>query len=181
MKKEQQKGLIIIVLLLLAAGPVFAKKREEENTVYYGPAALSYLGQSSLPRGLRNNNPGNLKISSSNWQGKIPESQNTDGVFEQFKTFAYGVRAMIKLIRDTYMTKWNLRTIRQIVSKYAPTSENDTGSYVYSVSAKTGFGPDQQLGTDKETLRRLVQAMAYHENGRMAIDDEFFNLAWSML
>ena len=77
---------------------------------------LSYLGQSNQPRGIRNNNPGNLRISGNAWQGKIPTSQNTDGAFEQFSYYVYGVRAMIKLIGNDH-TNYGLNTVAQIINR----------------------------------------------------------------
>lgn len=143
-------------------------------------ANFSYLGQSGLPRGMRNNNPGNLKISGSPWQGKISVKQNTDGTFEQFTSYVWGLRAMIKLLRDTYIGKWNLRTLSAIISKYAPNTENDSQAYINFVSQKTGIGPYQQVNTDYHTMKKIVKAMAEMENGRPAVDDQFFNLAWNL-
>ena len=45
----------------------------------------------SLPRGLRNNNPGNIRNSSTVWVGEITPSK--DKSFKQFKSMAYGYRA----------------------------------------------------------------------------------------
>lgn len=142
---------------------------------------LSFLGNDTLPRGMRNNNPGNLKVSSSAWQGKIPVSQNTDGTFEQFYSYLYGIRAMIKLIKNTYIGSWGKRTIREIIQTYAPNTENDSEAYIFYVSELVGISPDQILSTDRESMRRLIQAMAYYENGRTAITNDQFNAAWEII
>jgi hypothetical protein len=143
---------------------------------------ISYLGQNNLPRGIRNNNPGNIEQNASNnWRGKVPPSQNTDGRFEQFERMVFGVRAMIKLLRDSYIKRSEFDTIELIVTKYAPSFENDTRAYINAVSRDTGFARNQRLGTDKATIRKLVQAMAKHETGwARAVSDEMFDAAWSI-
>ena len=76
-----------------------------------------------MKRGTRNNNPGNLKLSSLNWRGKIPNADNTDGTFEQFKSMEYGIRALYRLL-VTYVNKYDLRSVDQIIDRYAPPGEN---------------------------------------------------------
>lgn len=143
--------------------------------------SLSYLGMDNLTAGLRNNNPGNIRISTTNWQGKIPLSQNTSGVFEQFYTYVYGVRAMIK-----NMMTWHSRgmnTIRLLVSKWAPPNENDTAAYIAYVAQQTGFGPDQVLDfSNKNTVKKLVQSMAAMETGKAdAVTNAMFDYAYSLI
>lgn len=139
---------------------------------------VSYLGRNQLSRGIRNNNPGNIKISSSAWQGKLPVSQNNDGVFEQFRYYYFGVRAMIIVLRN-YMNKHNLTTLRGIIGRYAPPNENHTSTYADTISKWTGIGLDQPLKPDQATLRTLVKTMARYETGVAdAVDDEMFTLAY---
>ncbi|RMF21362.1 MAG: structural protein [Bacteroidetes bacterium] len=140
----------------------------------------SFLNLPGLPRGIRNNNPGNIKINPNNpWKGKVPEQWNSDGVFEQFWSYKWGVRAMIKLLLN-YMDN-GFRTIRAIVNRYAPNSENPTSQYIQFVSGRLGKDPDEPLTPDFETLRQLVQAMAAFENGREAVSDRQFVDAWMLL
>ena len=75
--------------------------------------AKSYLNQNGLPRGIRNNNPGNIVISNNSWQGKIAVAQNTDGHFEQFTELYYGLRALAKLLVNKVNDGQN--TIRKIL------------------------------------------------------------------
>lgn len=144
-------------------------------------ATLSYLGQNGLPRGIRNNNPGNIRISANAWQGKVPVGSNTDGAFEQFQTYAYGIRAMIKNLLSYYAS--GLNTLERIIYKWAPpTDNNPTPAYVAYVAKKTGFGPTQTLDlTNQNTMRKIVIAMAEVENGRPAITPDQFNYAVSIL
>lgn len=141
--------------------------------------SISYLGDPTLPRGMRNNNPGNIEQGPSAWRGKIPLSENTDGRFEQFTNYVWGVRAMIRLIRDTYMKRDGLVTVRQILNKYAPSFENPTQAYINNVAQKVGVLPDDPLSTDKATMERLIQAIGDFENGVTdSIPTFIFNAAW---
>ena len=144
-----------------------------------GLASLSNLGQSGLPRGKRNNNPGNLRKSSSAWQGKI--NNGTDPAFEQFTTFAYGTRAMIKLLINYIGDGYN--TLDKIINRWAPAADNNNpGSYISSVAFQGGLIPTKILTADKKTLRKLAIPMADVENGRTGvISNEMFDLAYSML
>lgn len=74
-------------------------------------------------RGIRNNNPGNIKLSNTAWQGKVPNAQNTDGTFEQFQDMAHGIRAVYRLL-ITYANKHKLRTVDEIIDRWAPSGEN---------------------------------------------------------
>ena len=87
----------------------------------------------TIPRGFRNNNPGNIRISDMPWRGKTPRQDNTDGAFEQFTSMAYGVRAMTILLR-TYIKRKKLDTIEKIIPVYAPATENDVETYIQVVS-----------------------------------------------
>ncbi len=121
------------------------------------------MNNNSLPRGYRNNNPLNIRISSSAWKGKV--SPNTDGAFEQFVTMAYGFRAAFVLIR-TYITKYGCDTIRKIISRWAPSSENNTAQYISHVAQWSGINADTVISpADKSTLVKIVYAMAKVENG----------------
>jgi hypothetical protein len=141
--------------------------------------AVSYLNNTSYPRGMRNNNPGNIRVSKSRWQGKIPVEKNKDGAFEQFNYYVFGVRAMIVLIKN-YIRNNKLDTIRKIMHKYAPTSENKTDTYAKWVADKSGLGIDQKLAINDATLRPLIKAMAHYENGQPAVEDDMFTLAYVM-
>lgn len=114
------------------------------------------------PRGIRLNNPGNIRISNTPWKGKIVPS--SDAEFEEFTLPYYGMRAMARVL-ISYMTLRKADTIRLIVARYAPPNENNTESYVKSVAAATGFKPDQKLTPDADTLTHLLRAMIRHENG----------------
>lgn len=79
-------------------------------------------------RGFRNNNPGNIRHGN-DWRG---ETNGTDTDFETFTSLDYGIRAIFKLVQ-TYLTKYKLMTIEQIVRRFAPPLENHTQAYIKAV------------------------------------------------
>jgi hypothetical protein len=123
----------------------------------------SYLG-SSAPRGIRNNNPGNLVITSIKWQGKIPVAQNTDKKFEQFRSIEYGIRAMaMDVLNDINKGK---NTLNMLITEYAPPAENDTLAYIKAVSQKTGLKHNEVIKPTPETLAAIIGAKIQVENGK---------------
>ena len=62
------------------------------------------------------------------------------------------------------------KTIRQIVERWAPPSENDTRSYVLSVASACRRDPDERLHVDVDPLISLdlARAIARHECGAEA-------------
>lgn len=130
-----------------------------------------------MPRGIRNNNPGNIRISSQPWKGKI--KLNTDGAFEQFETMEYGIRALLILLR-TYIKRGN-DTIEKIINRYAPTNENDTGSYIKSVEKFTGYDREMTLEFTLDDMLPLVKAICKHENGGEFLTNEQIDKAWEMI
>jgi len=120
--------------------------------------------QEKLSRGVRNNNPGNLRRTDTAWQGLA--DQQTDPDFFMFKSPIYGIRAMARVL-IAYQVKHGLRTIRQIIGRWAPPNENDTAAYVEAVSADMGFPADKALDMHAYAdLRPLVEAIIKHENGQ---------------
>lgn len=117
-------------------------------------------------RGIRNNNPGNIRKGSSAWRGL--SATQSDSAFLQFESMAYGIRALVVTLR-TYATKHGLRTVRGIINRWAPPNENDTGAYVRQVATALGVDADQAVDPyDPDTAFRLVRAIIKHENGAAA-------------
>jgi len=123
-----------------------------------------------LSRGYRNCNPGNIRISGTRYKGEVVPSQDT--AFKQFTSMAYGYRAMFVLIHYYYRVL-HLKTVRQIISRYAPPSENHTESYIRHVADAILRGPDSEidLGSMDEMVL-MVAAMSRVENGVPANIDE---------
>lgn len=113
-----------------------------------------------IPRGIRNNNPLNIRIGNV-WMGEV--QMNTDGEFEQFVNIRYGLRAAFVLLRR-YICHYRLKTITQIISRWAPATENVTENYIKHVAKMTSLDADVSIDYyDKVTMCKLVQAMAYWE------------------
>lgn len=146
---------------------------------------LRPAGFNAQPRGIRNNNPGNIRLSNQAWEGKVPNAQNSDDAFEQFTTYAYGVRALIKLLRNYINGGRN--TVRRIIEAYAPVGDsNHTGNYIAFVVSRLGSGgltviADTQLSANRQTLRLLSQAIGRMENGVEVISDAQFNEGFALL
>ena len=118
-------------------------------------------------RGLRNYNPGNIRISRiTKFKGERRPSQ--DKAFKQFTSMTYGYRAMFVIVR-TYYNKYGLNTIRKIITRWAPSTENDTANYISKVSQWSGIGPDATLElSSKAMMCAVVAAMSRIENGVQA-------------
>jgi len=115
-----------------------------------------------IARGIRNNNPGNIRLSNTTWQGQVPAAQQTDGSFIQFISPEYGIRAIAKIIRDSYAAR-GLNTVQSIINTWAPPTENDTNAYVRAVANSMNVDPNAVLSaTDYPAL---VAAIVEHENG----------------
>lgn len=121
--------------------------------------ADNFIGQSGLPLGLQNNNPGDLRPGD-DWQGMI----GTNGGFIVFQDITWGLRAMARDLTNKINKGEN--TITAIVNVYAPASDNnDVPAYVSAVSSDTGFDPNAVLGTDQGTVHSLIRAFMNHEIG----------------
>jgi hypothetical protein len=139
----------------------------------------SYLGRTDLPRGIRNNNAGNIRLNPNNrWKGKI---QSTDPAFEQFATYAYGIRAAMVLV-GSYVRK-GVNTVGSIISRWAPSSENNTRAYISYVTRKTGFSENKVINpNDPNHMYPLLDAIIKQENGEQwRLSKADFNEAWQLL
>ena len=119
------------------------------------------------PRGIRNNNPLNIRKSADKWQGL--STLQEDREFFKFVSMEWGWRAAFVILCRTYYGKYGLKTIRDIVSRWAPAKENNTPAYIRHVSDYTGIGPDRDLGdpqTHPTNWLLIGYAMAVMENGK---------------
>lgn len=168
-------------------------KEPEVNTVDFikdldaikkGACAQSWVQEYTSPltvtRGIRNNNPGNIQINErNNWDSKVPVSQNTDGRFEQFTSYAYGVRALIILIRN--YIRGGRDTVRKIAEVYAPSQENDTIAYSRFLAGRLNVDEQASLSLTRNILRLLIQSIGRMENGQECISDQQFDEGWTLL
>ena len=119
-----------------------------------------------MSRGLRNNNPGNIRLGNGRYKGERAES--SDSAFRQFESMEWGYRAMFMLLH-TYAVKHNCRTLSQMINRYAPPSENHTENYLRRVAYDTHLSPDEQIDTlNAAVMTAVVAAMSEVENGTKA-------------
>ncbi len=113
-------------------------------------------------RGLRNNNPGNLKElpgDSTQWVGE--RATDDDPIFEEFTDPKYGIRAMGRVL-DSYEAR-GIFTVRDIIRTWAPGTENDTEAYIKSIKDQTGLiGIRRVMPSDRPAF---VAGIIKHENG----------------
>ena len=134
-----------------------------------------------LPRGLRNNNPLNIRRSGDKWQGLRVLQEDRE--FFQFSEMKWGWRAAFRLLCHTYYGKYKLRTIRAIITRWAPPKENDTEAYIRRVTDRIGIGPDRELGdpqTHPTQWMMIGIAMAIVENGTTNLDYLSMLKGWEM-
>lgn len=125
--------------------------------------------EKALPRGLRNNNPLNIRIGNT-WLGE--RANPTDTQFEEFVSIEYGYRAAFCILRR-YIRRYHFDTVSRIISTWAPPSENQTTKYIDSVCAMMDVDPNTQLRfEDKETMVKLAAAMTVVECGRAVPEDK---------
>lgn len=130
-------------------------------------------------RGIRNNNPLNIRHSKNQWFG-MKELQN-DKTFVQFVSRKFGYRAAFVLIR-TYMVKHHANTIGKIIARWAPSSDgNNTQSYIRFVSKTTGIPVDEPLRfEDQKKMVSIVRSMAQMESAIIENED-ILNEAYCMV
>lgn len=120
------------------------------------------------PRGLRNNNPLNIRyVAKNRWQGRVPAALRKDEDFEEFIALYWGFRAAFILIFN-YMSKYGKDTIEEIISTWAPASDgNATGWYIEEVAERIGIPSDEHISfRNGKIMMQLVQEMARVECGK---------------
>ena len=128
-------------------------------------------------RGLRNLNPGNIRRSAVCYKGERRDT--TDSAFKQFESLEMGYRAIFVLLH-TYKLRGYGQTIAQMISRYAPASENDTEAYICRVTRATGIDKDALLDTHSaEQMIPIVCAISAVENGVTA-DLEAVQRGWEL-
>lgn len=134
------------------------------------------------PRGIRNNNPLNIR-KGNKWKGERPEQ--TDKAFEEFISMEYGIRAGFIILRK-YITGYNglsqkFNTIEKIVRRWAPPTENATQKYIDFVAKDMGISPRLTISfRNRAQMIALVDAMIFVECGRR-ISRDIIGSAYDML
>ena len=132
-----------------------------------------------MTRGLRNNNPLNIRHGKSQWMG-MSEKQ-TDKAFVQFTALVYGYRAAFVLLRN-YIQKNKANTIGKIIARWAPSSDgNNTQGYIKYVSATTEIDANEVLRfEDRGKMVEIVRSMAHMESGIIE-DKDIIEKAYDMV
>lgn len=129
-------------------------------------------------RGLRNNNPLNIRLSATRWRGEVYPSW--DKSFCQFESMAYGYRAGLKLLQN-YRKLNGCRTIADFINRWASPVENNTSGYISRVCGEMQvpsiYVPDVN---DRATMCAFAAAMSQVENGVPAVMADVL-AGWNLL
>jgi len=134
-------------------------------------------GNKSQPRGIRNNNAGNIEYTGSPWQGL--DNPPSDGRFMRFKTPEHGLRALGRLLLN-YQIKYGLNTVQKLINRWAPTFENNTSAYANAVARHLGVGVSDVISV-RENLKLLIEAIVQHENGKQPYTSAQINKSIQMI
>lgn len=136
----------------------------------------------ALPRGIRNNNPLNIR-KGCNWRGE--RQVQLDREFEEFESIEFGIRAGIKLvcnhINGNVSSHRPCTNLVQLINAWAPPVENNTGAYIKAVESMTGINRYQRIyANNREMVSRIVQAMAKVETG-VSLDMNTIRSAYELI
>jgi hypothetical protein len=128
-----------------------------------------------MPRGVRNRNPGNIRRSRDRWKGLAP--LQLDPEFCVFEAPIWGIRAMAVILRN-YQRRHGLRTVAQIIGRWAPPTENQTSAYVGAVAKAVGLSSRAVVDlADRAKLHALIAGIIHHENGMQPYDPQTIDMA----
>ena len=130
------------------------------------------------PRGIRNCNPGNIRMTKDKWQGL--RTVQTDKEFFQFEEMKWGYRALIRTLQN-YRKRHGCMTIADFIRRWAPSRENNTTAYIRSVCSQLEV-PSMYVPNvdDRDTMCAFAAAISRHENGVEA-DRKEVEDGWDLL
>ncbi|MBD8898374.1 hypothetical protein [Rhodanobacter sp. DHG33] len=144
--------------------------QKQAAAILAGKVSASDMPGHSDPLGIRNNNPGNLRT-------------GAGGAIGAYATPQAGLNALANQLMLYYSgqsraARHPLTTLRDIISTYAPSSENNTAAYITDLAKKLSVSPDQQLNLrDPTQLQALMRGIVQHENGMNPYSAEMFRAA----
>lgn len=112
-------------------------------------------------RGIRNNNPFNIKRGPQGWQGET--KVNSDPIFCRFSNINYGIRAGIQLLKNGYINK-GYKTVDAIIKRYAPSTENNTTSYIAYILNNSPIYPSQEINFNSLSFYHLCKCICWYES-----------------
>lgn len=121
------------------------------------------MAKQKTPRGIRNNNPLNIRRSRLKWEHEVFK-EPVDYSFCQFDQMKYGWRAAFCLFRR-YIYTYGVDTIQKIISRWAPSTENNTKEYINRVAIITRVNKDEPIDFRTIRMLQIAAAMCWVENG----------------
>lgn len=98
------------------------------------------------------NNPFNIRYTKSNrWLG---QTGHTNG-FCDFCEMAFGIRAGLYLFYKSYASK-DIVTVRDVITRFAPPSENNTENYIAYVCSYTQLHENDRIDWSPVNFPRAV-------------------------
>lgn len=134
----------------------------------------------AIPRGIRNNNPLNIRKSNNAWLGKV---KGVDKDFETFASMEYGIRAAFVILR-TYIRKHGCKNVSDLIHRFAPATENNTQAYIERVLKISLTSPNEPLKFERRLqMSTILYAMHVVECGKVYLPlseftrvyDKYFN------
>jgi len=154
--------LAMVVAAGLGLAVWYAGKQGEGDTV-------SDNSEDKAPRGIRNNNPGNIRRTGTDWQG-LAERQ-TDPEYLRFRGPVWGIRAMARTLK-TYRDRHGLQTVNGIIKRWAPKADsNPTAAYAQHIADRLGVAGNEPLAWDAGQVRELIKGIIQFENGTQPYTD----------
>jgi hypothetical protein len=144
-----------------AATPIFANDGTELGSYLSDDAR-----RATLPAGMRNNNPGNIKFVGQKVPGIVGPSVNTDQGDPQavFDTPESGMKAMYSLLGKKY-SGGKLTPNQMIAGNMGWTPGNYDAAK--NVARTMGIGPDDDIGfSDPQRAAKFMQALILQEHGQ---------------
>lgn len=131
---------------------------------------------SDQTRGVRNNNPMNLRQTDINWRGE--SKQDNDPEFEEFDSMMLGVRAGLRNMRTWHERGKN--TLEKLITIWAPPSENKTEEYIQFMERETGLSRSQEIYFTQEMIYPIAKAMCQIES-LYKLEKSLYDEAWKNL
>jgi len=149
--KESGNGALIVIMIIIIVILLLQKKKEK------------------MSRGLKNNNPFNIRKSNENWLGK--KKNSTDSDFEQFETLELGLRAGLKLLKNYVEKGYN--TIEKIIERYSPAGDpgnalGSTENYIRFITNHSNISRDSVVNN----VPRIAYFILCFENGKAITSEE---------
>lgn len=130
---------------------------------------------SVVPRGIRNNNPGNIRRDGTPWQGLDLVQDDPD--FCVFIAPEWGIRAIARILKKYKLD--GINTIAGAINRWAPPNENNTSAYITAVAMACGVGQSECVDFDL-ILPAMSKAIIQHENGMQPYGDDIISLGISL-